>query len=543
MKKLLMFCSMLAAVAVTSCSKDEGANIPSNAKEPITIGLSTVGISYENLPTSRAGESADLLAAQIYEVNGDVVTPYAKGLFEDWSTLSFEGYTNTTYKVVATMVVDGGNCLSMDAEMVYGKPFESASSTAFEYSDVALEGLSSGTATLVDGNEYSVPNIDRYFGYVEASVTADAPSIITTLKRTAFGVAVDDIEGDITIQIEGAPEVVLLEGKTEIYSLNDLVAAFDSEDVYSETMKLTASTESGSIIYDGEAEFKRNKLAIITPDGISTSMGFEFETPFEDEEVDESDDFVILTFEDADYKGGENFIGETSWSSLIDSPQYGGLLLYGESGMGVSENPYTWTDENNTFLSSTLVNGWGTYCYWSGGHAISNYVEMDLAKGSDQTQLSVYYQDPVTGKGGHNGSENFCVHFGYADNSDFGLGICPEISFADGKEHIIDHMYICNTTYLANVAINGNSLSAAMGPDDFLKIEATGCDLEGNEVGTLEFSLVDETGAPLEGWNKFSLKSLGKISYVKLNVVGSSDNGYGLSQPAYFAFDDVAVSL
>ena len=29
----------------------------------------------------------------------------------------------------------------------------------------------------------------------------------------------------------------------------------------------------------------------------------------------------VLTFEDADYKGGTNFAGKSDWSSLIDSPQ------------------------------------------------------------------------------------------------------------------------------------------------------------------------------------------------------------------------------
>ena len=39
----------------------------------------------------------------------------------------------------------------------------------------------------------------------------------------------------------------------------------------------------------------------------------------------------VLTFEDADYKGGTNFAGGNNWTSLIDSPQYGGQMLYGES--------------------------------------------------------------------------------------------------------------------------------------------------------------------------------------------------------------------
>lgn len=84
-------------------------------------------------------------------------------------------------------------------------------------------------------------------------------------------------------------------------------------------------------------------------------------------------DLRVLTFEDADYKGGTNFAGGSNWSSLIDDPQYGGSLLYG-SGAGVSsaDEAYQWTDTNNTWLHNILSEGYGSWCYWSGGHAISN---------------------------------------------------------------------------------------------------------------------------------------------------------------------------
>lgn len=34
---------------------------------------------------------------------------------------------------------------------------------------------------------------------------------------------------------------------------------------------------------------------------------------------------------------------------------------------------------------------------------------------------------------------------------------------------------------------------------------------------------------------------LGEVTKIEFNITGSSDNGYGFSQPAYFAYDDVAV--
>ena len=56
------------------------------------------------------------------------------------------------------------------------------------------------------------------------------------------------------------------------------------------------------------------------------------------EDTQEDYDLRVLTFEDADYKGGVNFAGGTDWSSLIDDPQYGGTLLYGSGGGVASED-------------------------------------------------------------------------------------------------------------------------------------------------------------------------------------------------------------
>ena len=45
-----------------------------------------------------------------------------------------------------------------------------------------------------------------------------------------------------------------------------------------------------------------------------------------------------LSFEDKDYpQNAPNYLGETSWSSLIDTPQYGGELLYGENHGDIGE--------------------------------------------------------------------------------------------------------------------------------------------------------------------------------------------------------------
>ena len=259
-------------------------------------------------------------------------------------------------------------------------------------------------------------------------------------------------------------------------------------------------------------------------------------------------DLRVLTFEDTDYKGGTNFANGNNWSSLIDDPQYGGSLLYG-SGAGVSsaDEAYQWTDTNNTWLHNILSEGYGSWCYWSGGHAISNYNTGDIADyGGFNTQLTVYKKG-VSGLsrtgGGHNGSNNFAVHYGYADNSGYGLGAdaLPALTFADGAERVIDHMYVTNTTYALNCYIDGNGLTAKIGPDDWVKLVATGYDTKGAKTGETVIYLCNGPDNIIMDWTKWDLSSLGKVSKVTFNVTGSSDNGYGFSQPAYFAYDDVAV--
>ena len=79
----------------------------------------------------------------------------------------------------------------------------------------------------------------------------------------------------------------------------------------------------------------------------------------------------VLTFEDADYKGGDNLVGERNWSSLVDL-EYEGPLLY-----PTDNTLYRWADDNNTFLASEFPNNYGDYKFWGGGEALSHYTLTD----------------------------------------------------------------------------------------------------------------------------------------------------------------------
>ena len=64
---------------------------------------------------------------------------------------------------------------------------------------------------------------------------------------------------------------------------------------------------------------------------------------------------VILTASCEKHKGYTTYNTLTfegsKWDALIDSPQYGGPLLYGDMVSGVD---YSWVDEGNTFLASEI---------------------------------------------------------------------------------------------------------------------------------------------------------------------------------------------
>ena len=102
-------------------------------------------------------------------------------------------------------------------------------------------------------------------------------------------------------------------------------------------------------------------------------------------------------------------------------------------------------------------------------------------------------------------------------------------------------MYVTNTTYALNCYLDGNGLTAKIGPDDWVKLVATGYNADGTKTGEASLYLCNGPDNIVMDWTKWDLSGLGKVSKVTFNVTGSSDNGYGFSQPAYFAYDDVAV--
>lgn len=281
----------------------------------------------------------------------------------------------------------------------------------------------------------------------------------------------------------------------------------------------------------------------------------------------------VLTFEDQDarfepytldYAGVEI----EKWSDLIDDPQYGGPLTYGD----YMSTAYTWWDEGNTELCHTFPDNYG-YCFWGGGHAISNYWGEGWSDEDRDKHIAKYYgEDYVTENAGNDAmlgwfnlqlmipveaysGSNFAVHYGYKDDSSY-IENLPEISFGDDVARVIDHMWVTNTNYALNQLYNGVKSEAGnsfggnwegLTENDWLKIVAYGfddvdADAYAEPISEVEFYLVQGENVVTD-WQKWDLSGLGAVKKVRFNFIYSEGMGgrYGFTIPGYFAYDDIAV--
>ena len=286
----------------------------------------------------------------------------------------------------------------------------------------------------------------------------------------------------------------------------------------------------------------------------------------------------VLTFEDKDAKFSPYYLEYadgwagrliSKWSELIDNPQYSGPLMYGNDAMDAM---YYWYDEGNTELFHMFPDNYA-FCYWGGGHAISNYWGAGYADEDRNGHILTYYDqsylDQWAGKPGADGAlgwfllqlmtpvaphsgENFCVHYGYKDFFSY-IENLPEISFFDCEARVIDHMWVTNTNYTLNQLYNGvkseegNSFGGnwtGLKEDAWLKIVAQGFESVDDDEPTTEteFYLVQGMNVVTD-WQKWDLSVLGKVAKVRFNFLYSDEMGgkYGFTIPGYFAYDDIAV--
>lgn len=254
-------------------------------------------------------------------------------------------------------------------------------------------------------------------------------------------------------------------------------------------------------------------------------------------------DLKILTFEyedsqfgeytlsiDNDWSGGSPY-SIYKWNDLIpqdnqgsDAPMiYGGdpnwEFYFDDWNDDPTAYTYFWYDQNNTELAHTILGD-----YMNGGIAVSNYVSEDYAScGTFDYQLTAY------ATGGNSGTNFGALHVGFYSEP------TQPIFFADGQEHVIDHMYINLSTYMYAEALGlGWDPSTELAEDDTYTVVVTGYNSNDEETGSANIDLYKE-GTFINGWTKLDLSSLGKVANIKFHVERDKNT------IEHFVIDDIAV--
>ena len=232
-----------------------------------------------------------------------------------------------------------------------------------------------------------------------------------------------------------------------------------------------------------------------------------------------------LTFEDADYRGSGNVVGEMNWSSLIDDAEYNGTLLYGDG-----KDTYMWYDEGNTELAWDGLQG---VEFWSGGAAISNYYLDDLSQADYTRQLSI----PLA-----QSDNQFVVVFNSVNLQGYpSFTNCTPFYFSDDKARVIESVDVINTAYVLNSLTNGDGFAPAATDESQFVVHFEGTHADGT-TSEVTFLLADGRNFVTD-WTSVDLTPLGKVKSLRTYVTGSSDleGDYGLNTPGYVALDNIKV--
>ena len=438
-----------------------------------------------------------------------------------------------------------------------------------------------GYATLDEYNSFYLEHKTAYVWFDTKTTDENMPKLLSiTLATEGMEIAGERIynftagEWDDTITNGSSTITLNFADGHELKAVNEGVMAAMvvlPAEVAGKTLTLTYTFEDESTFTEVKTPSKNFESGatqrIATTINLVDLVKPEQELPYE---------LRVLTFEDKDAKFESYYLDYagvdiTTWSDLIDDKQYMGPLTYGDCMSAM----YTWWDEGNTELMHIFPDNYA-YCFWGGGHAISNYWGEGFDDEDRNKHIAKYYgQDYVDQWEGQPGADaylgwfnvqmmvpaaphsgdNFAVHYGYKDDKNY-IENLPEFYFADGVARVIDHMYVINTNYTLNQLVNGvkseegNTFGGSwegLNEDAWLKIVAQGfddidADAYAEPIREVEFYLVEGENVVTD-WQKWDLSELGEVVKVRFNFSYSEDMGgkYGFTIPGYFAYDDVAV--
>lgn len=255
---LILFCLPL----LIACGDSGNDPVPVSKERTITYKFNT-----NAAPTG----VNNLIGVQIYKgtKTGSLVqySPYAYGLFDDFSKIKLELPKDAEYKIVSSVVIDGKTKVGKDGNG-YLKPFSLGGTAGVQLTNTftlddtrAMTLLNQSTTTIAGSNkkstkesdssqleplDYKIPNLDRYYGEVVEynGNNSDDPAI--NMQRCVFGVklSLDDVsnieEGmNVTfcIYVVGAPDTLKVSNTDEVKQIERVYTLLDETDQMSFRVK------------------------------------------------------------------------------------------------------------------------------------------------------------------------------------------------------------------------------------------------------------------------------------------------------------------
>lgn len=251
MKKLLFI--LLCLPLVFACN-DGNDPVPVSKERTITYKFNT-----NAAPTG----ANNLIGVQIYKgvKTGSLVqySPYAYGLFDDFSKIKLELPKDAEYKIVSSVVVDGKTKVGKDGNG-YLKPFALGGTAGVQLTNTftlddtrAMTLLNQSTTTIAASNkkstkesdssqleplDYKIPNLDRYYGEVTEYDGNSNDNPVVDMQRQVFGIRFTvEFEGDkiepndcMFLAVKGAPDTLFVYAKDAVktieamYTMSDFTA-------------------------------------------------------------------------------------------------------------------------------------------------------------------------------------------------------------------------------------------------------------------------------------------------------------------------------
>lgn len=109
---------------------------------------------------------------------------------------------------------------------------------------------------------------------------------------------------------------------------------------------------------------------------------------------------------------------------------------------------------------------------------------------------------------------------------------------------IVPGFYVCNTSWVVDAIVNGDGMSDDGGKpfeaNDFFTLTVHGY-LSGKAVNHEVKVELAKGQTYIKDWTYVDLSSLGKVDAITFSLASSKKNTYGMTTPAYFAFDDLGA--